>query len=321
MLFKKKRLAIATTVYWILLVYIVAGIGWWFIALQTQNRQMSDYRQQLLRSDDPHYSLQLAAILADEKKKTAANIGEGSTFLGLILLGAIFVYREVRRQIRLQNQQQNFMMAVTHELKTPIAVTKLNLETLRKHRLSEEKQQKIIQAALQETNRLDTLANNILIASQLEGGEHVQVKEDLDLSALVEGSFQEYQHRFPERQWTQRIDPNCTIIGDTLLLQLLVGNLVENALKYSPREGLITVSLTKDGRHCLLSVKDEGPGIPDEEKKKVFIKFYRTGQEKTRQTKGTGLGLYLCRKIADDHRATIKVTDNSPAGSIFTVTF
>jgi two-component system sensor histidine kinase CiaH len=321
MLFKKKRLAIATTVYWILLAYIIAGLGWWTIDLQKRSRQISVYRLQQLKRDDPHYAAQLAAIQADEKSKTAADIGEGSTFLGLILLGAIFVYREVRRQIRLQNQQQNFMMAVTHELKTPIAVTKLNLETLRKHRLSEEKQQKIIQAALQETNRLDTLANNILIASQLEGGEYVQVKEDLDLSALVEGSFQEYRHRFPERQWARRIDPNCTIIGDTLLVQLLVGNLVENALKYSPREGLITVSLTKDGRHCLLSVKDEGPGIPDEEKKKVFAKFYRTGQEKTRQTKGTGLGLYLCRKIADDHRATIKVTDNSPVGSIFTVTF
>ena len=321
MLFKKKRLAIATTVYWILLAYIVAGLCWWFIDLQTRNRQISVYRLQQLRPDDPHYALRLATILSDEKSKTAADIGEGSTFLGLILLGAIFVYREVRRQIRLQNQQQNFMMAVTHELKTPIAVTKLNLETLRKHRLSEEKQQKIIQAALQETNRLDTLANNILIASQLEGGEYVQVKEDLDLSALVEGSFQDYRHRFSERQWAQRIDPNCAITGDTLLLQLLVGNLVENALKYSPREGLITVSVTKDGRHCFLSVKDEGPGIPDEEKKKIFTKFYRTGQEKTRQTKGTGLGLYLCRKIADDHRATIKVTDNSPAGSIFTVVF
>jgi two-component system sensor histidine kinase CiaH len=321
MLFKKKRLAIATTVYWILLAYIIAGLCWWFIDLQTRNRQISVYRLQQLKPNDPHYAAQLATILADEKSKTAADVGEGSTFLGLILLGAIFVYREVRRQIRLQNQQQNFMMAVTHELKTPIAVTKLNLETLRKHQLPLDKQQKIIQAAIQETNRLDTLANNILIASQLEGGEYVQVKEDLDLSALVEGSFQDYRHRFPEREWAQHIEPGCMLIGDPLLLQLLIGNLVENALKYSPREGLITLALAKDGRNTLLSVSDQGAGIPDEEKKKVFGKFYRTGQEKTRQTKGTGLGLYLCRKITDDHHAKIKVTDNSPTGSIFTVVF
>jgi two-component system, OmpR family, sensor histidine kinase CiaH len=321
MLFKKKRLAIATTVYWILLAYIIAGLCWWFIDLQTRNRQISVYRLQQLRPGDPHYALRLAAIQADEKSKTAADVGEGSTFLGLILLGAIFVYREVRRQIRLQNQQQNFMMAVTHELKTPIAVTKLNLETLLKHQLPPDKQQKIIQAAIQETNRLDTLANNILIASQLEGGEYVQVKEVLSLSGLATGSFQDYRHRFPDRKWAQRIEPDCMISGDPLLLQLLIGNLVENALKYSPREGLITLTLAKDGRHTLLSVSDQGPGIPDEEKKKVFGKFYRTGQEKTRQTKGTGLGLYLCRKITDDHHATIKVTDNSPVGSIFTVTF
>jgi signal transduction histidine kinase len=102
---------------------------------------------------------------------------------------------------------------------------------------------------------------------------------------------------------------------------LLVSNLLENALKYSPREGVITLTLEKKGRHTLLSVKDEGPGISDEEKKKIFAKFYRSGQESTRQTKGTGLGLYLCRKIADDHKATLKVADNSPVGSNFTVTF
>lgn len=320
MLFKKKRLTIATTVYWVLLAYIIVGLTWWFIALQTASRQMTSYRLQELKMDDPHYESRLNDIQAIESKKTAQYIGEGSTFLGLILLGAIFVYREVRRQIRLQEQQQNFMMAVTHELKTPIAITKLNLETLQKHKLEEGRQQKIIQAALQETDRLDHLANNILIASQLEGGGYIQVKEDLDFSGLVKEVMQEFRRRFPERKWEESVEPGLVLHGDSLLLQMLVGNLVENALKYSPKEGTIAVKLVKDGKSLFLSVKDEGPGIPDDEKKKVFDKFYRTGQEKTRATKGTGLGLYLCRKIADDHRATIKITDNSPVGSIFTVT-
>jgi len=321
MLFKKKRLAIATTVYWVLLAYIIAGLAYWFIALQTQNRQMTSYRLQELKMDDPQYESRLSAIQTKENRKTAQYIGEGSTFLALILLGAFFVYREVRRQIRLQLQQQNFMMAVTHELKTPIAITKLNLETLQKHKLDEARQQKIIQAALQETSRLDTLANSILIASQLEGGGYVQVKEELDLSDLVRESVQDFRKRFPERKFEAVIEPGLSYRGDVLLLQMLVGNLVDNALKYSPREGGITIMLAKERRHLLLSVKDEGPGIPDDEKKKIFDKFYRTGQEFTRQTKGTGLGLYLCRKIADDHKATIKVTDNSPVGSIFTVVF
>ena len=320
-LFKKRRLAIATTVYWVLLVYIIAGLVWWFIALQTQSRQMTSYELQELKMDDPRYEVKLNNILAEQQRKTAQYIGEGSTFLLLILVGALFVYREVRRQIRLQLQQQNFMMAVTHELKTPIAVTKLNLETLQKHKLDESKQQKIIQSALQETSRLDTLANNILIASQLEGGEYSPVKEELDLSTIVGRIFQDLRHRFPERKWQDLIEPDCKVSGDPLLLQMLVNNLAENALKYSPKEGLITIALKKEGNRIILSVKDEGPGIPDNEKKKIFNKFYRTGPEKTRSTQGTGLGLYLCRRIAADHRATIKVSDNSPIGSIFTVAF
>ncbi|HEY4334889.1 MAG TPA: ATP-binding protein [Puia sp.] len=319
-MFKKKRLAVAITVFWILLIYIVTGLAWWFIALQDANRAITAHQLEQLKPDDPGFVVRHQEILTEEKKKTARNIGEGSTYLGLILLGAIFVYREVRRTIRLQLQQQNFMMAVTHELKTPIAVTKLNLETLLKHRLDESKQQKMIQAALQETNRLDTLATNILVASQLEG-EYVQSKESLDLSAIVTHSMQDFRHRFPDRRWEQRIEPGCMLLGDALLLQLLVNNLIENALKYSPKEGVITVSLERRGRGIALAVADQGQGIPDDEKKKIFDKFYRAGQEATRQTKGTGLGLYLCRKIAEDRDATLKVADNSPVGSIFTVLF
>jgi two-component system sensor histidine kinase CiaH len=320
-LFGKKRLAIATTVYWVLLAYIIAGLGWWFIALQTQNRQMAAYKLQELKMDDPSYESRLIAISAEADRKTAGYIGEGATFLLLILVGALFVYREVRRQIRLQLQQQNFMMAVTHELKTPIAVTKLNLETLIKHRLDEDKQKKIIRTALQETDRLDALANNILVASQLEGGGYDRSKEELDLSGLVQRSVQELRQRHPQRRWEDAIEPDCSLSGDPLLLQMLVSNLAENAIKYSPKEGVITIVLHKNRSHTFLQVKDEGPGIPEEEKKKIFDKFYRTGQEKTRSTQGTGLGLYLCRKIAQDHKATIKVNDNSPVGSIFTVSF
>lgn len=320
-LFKKKRLAIATTVYWVLLAYIISGLAWWFIALQTQNQQMVSYKLQGLKLDDPKYEVRLNTILQEAQRKTAGYIGEGTTFLILILVGALFVYREFRRQIRLQLQQQHFMMAVTHELKTPIAVAKLNLETMQKHHLDEQMQQKIIRTALQELGRLDTLTNNILISSQLEGGDYVRVKEDLDLSALSTQVTEAFGRRFPGRQWQVDISPELHIQGDPLLIQLLISNLIENAIKYSPKEGYIGVGLRQEGRHILLMVRDAGPGISDEEKKKVFQKFYRTGNEQTRNTKGTGLGLYLCRKIADDHDATIKVSDNSPTGSIFTVSF
>ena len=235
--------------------------------------------------------------------------------------GAIVAIHDITTIKKLEQIRTDFVSNVTHELKTPIAGTKLNLETLLKHRLDEQRQQKIIQAALQETDRLDKLANNILVASQLEGGGYIRTKELLDFSPLVQRIVQELRHRYTGRKWADDIESGCPLVGDPLLLQMLVSNLAENAIKYTPKESVITILLRKEKGHVILQVKDEGPGIPDEEKKKIFNKFYRTGQEKTRSTQGTGLGLYLCRKIALDHKATIKVTDNYPVGSIFTVIF
>jgi two-component system, OmpR family, sensor histidine kinase CiaH len=316
---KEKRLAIATAVYWFLLLYIIAALVWWFIALQTQNHLVTNYKLMQLKPDDPEYPVKANNIRLEEYHKTERNIGEGSTFMLVILVGAIFVYRAVRRQIKLQQQQQNFMMAITHELKTPIAVAKLNMETLQKHNLEEQQRQKFINAALQETNRLNTLANNILVASQLESGRHNLSKEELDFSALAQNIAEDLAKRFSDRKWIITVEPEIFLTGDGLLLQMLVSNLGENAVKYSPKNSKITVSLKKTNSRIVFAVKDEGPGIPQPEKKKVFEKFYRIGNEETRSAPGTGLGLYLCKKIADDHKAQINVSDNSPRGSIFTV--
>jgi two-component system sensor histidine kinase CiaH len=221
----------------------------------------------------------------------------------------------------LQQQQQNFMMAVTHELKTPIAVARLNLETMQKYSLDPEKQNKLIRITLEETSRLNFLTNNILIASQLEGGGYQFLKEELDLSDLLKDCMHDFRNRFPEREFSEQIEPDAEIKGDPLLLQILINNLLENAIKYSPKESPITATLKKTDSVLQLEIADEGPGIPDEEKKKIFSKFYRIGSEATRKTKGTGLGLYLCSKIADDHNADILVTNNAPHGSIFVVQF
>ncbi|HTL08679.1 MAG TPA: ATP-binding protein [Chitinophagaceae bacterium] len=320
-LFKKKRLAVATIAYWFLLIYIIAALVWWFIALQRQSHQMAVYKIMELKADDPFYLQKMDAVTAEEKTKNVQFIGEGSIFLLVILIGAVFVYRAVRRQLKLTQQQQNFMMAITHELKTPIAVAKLNLETLQKHKLDENKQQKLVLATLQEANRLNNLTNNILVSSQLEGGGYTLVKDELDLSTLTLTCAQDFQHRFPDRKIITAIAPDIDISGDALLLQILVNNLLDNAIKYAPKETAIKVSLSNSSNAAVLQVADEGPGIPATEKKKIFERFYRIGSEQVRTTKGTGLGLYLCKKIAADHNADISVTNNQPAGSIFTVHF
>jgi two-component system sensor histidine kinase CiaH len=308
-------------VYWFMLVYIIAALVWWFVALQQQNNQMMDNRMQQLKHDDIHFLEKTANIRLEAKRKTVQYSMEGSTFLLLIIISAVFVYRAVRRQLRLQQQQQNFMMAVTHELKTPIAVAKLNLETLQRYDLDEEKRKKMISIALLETNRLNTLSSNILVSSQLEGGNYHLTKEEIDFSNLTKNIVNDYQNRFPEKKWQSDIEPGVAIKGDNLLLQMLINNLIENAIKYSSKNAWIGVELKKENNAILLRIRDEGSGIPHNEKKKIFDKFYRVGNESTRTAQGTGLGLYLCSKIAKDHSAHITVADNSPAGSIFTVKF
>jgi len=319
--FTKKRLTVASIAYWLLLAYIVVALVWWFIALQRQNHQMANYKISELKMDDPAFQTKYQTITDEKRRKDIRNIGEGSSFLVVILIASIFVYQAVRRQIRLQHQQENFMMAITHELKTPIAIAKLNLETLLKYTLPEEKKQKMLQATLQETNRLNTLASNILVSSQLEGGRYRISKEELDFSDLVKTAVNDFKNRFPDRQWQSEIESEIDLDGDSLLLQILVNNLIENAIKYSPKDGLITCKLFQKNKTIQFNVMDEGPGIPDDEKKQVFEKFYRIGNETTRTTKGTGLGLYLCKKIVEDHHGHIRVTDNLNRGCNFMVSF
>jgi signal transduction histidine kinase len=237
------------------------------------------------------------------------------------MIGAVFVYRAVRKELLIQQQQQHFMMAVTHELKTPIAVTRLNLETLQKYQLAPEKQQKLIRISLDETARLNFLTNNILVSSQLDSNGFSTDKEELDLSALMRDCITDLKKRFPERILQSSIEEDIDLKGDPLLLQILINNLLENAVKYSPTETPLAASLQRKEGHILLEVADQGPGIPDSEKKKIFDRFYRIGNESTRTTKGTGLGLYLCKRIAKDHQAVIEVKDNQPRGTVFTIIF
>ena len=140
----KKKFLLITIVYWFLLLYMIAALIWWFVALNHQNNDMADLRLAELNKDDPAYLNKVEKINDAQQRKITQYIGEGTTFLALILIGAVFVYRAARKQIKLSAQQQNFMMAVTHELKTPIAITQLNLETLQKRKLEEDKQQKLI---------------------------------------------------------------------------------------------------------------------------------------------------------------------------------
>lgn len=318
--YKQRKLTFITFVYWFLLLFITAAWIWWFISLEQQNDQMRFYKLLQLNKDDAAYDQKLFLVNDEHSRKTAQYISEGITFVIVTLIGALFVYRSVRKQFMLNRQQQNFMMAVTHELKTPIAVINLSLETLLKRKLDEEKQQHFIKTSLQETERLNELVSNILITSQLESGNYLSAKESINFSELVDKCAIYFAARFPSRTIIKNIEENIFINGESLLLQLLINNLISNALKYSPKGKPVYIKLV-GYNNVLLSVIDEGVGINEEEKKKVFTKFYRSGDETVRNTKGTGLGLYLCKRIAESHNGKISIADNQPAGSVFNVEF
>lgn len=281
---------------------------------------MTKYEMEQVHTTDANYQARVYEIKDLEKRKTAQYIGEGVTFFLLIMAGAVFVFRAVRRELRISREQQNFMIAITHELKTPISVAKLNLETMQKRKLDETQQQRLIQTTLQETNRLNALCNNMLLSSQIEAGGYRITNEEINISELIAGCVQDFVRRYPQQKIEAAIAPDIFISGDRLLLQMLANNLIENAIKYGAKESPVSVLLSEENQNIFFCVKDEGKGIAAEEKSKIFSKFYRVGNAATKAAKGTGLGLYLCKKIATQHNANISVTDNTPSGAIFTVT-
>lgn len=317
-LFDRIPLKMIIYVYWLLLVYLIAALGWWYFELDQQNDQMLSYQQeQIQKGFGGEISMEEAQDAHDRNAKQF--IGEGMTFLIFTVLGAIFVYGAVSRQIRYHLQQKNFMLAVTHELKTPIAVTKLTLETLKRHQLSEEKQQKLLGDAINETERLDMLCNNILLSSQMESGGYQSNKQEFNCSLMVLAAVGSFAKRYPIRKFELNVPADIICYGEEFLVRLVLNNLIENAIKYTVADSSITVAVVEEKEEIVIAVADSGQGIPDKDKSKVFEKFYRLEDERVRKTKGTGLGLYLSNKIVEDHKGSLTLIDNQPQGCVFKI--
>jgi two-component system, OmpR family, sensor histidine kinase CiaH len=315
--FKIKRPVTIYILYWLLLLYILAALSFWFIALNNQNSQISKYRLDMIDVDDDLHQQKQREIAEANARKSTQYAAEGITFLLLISAGAVFVFRAINSQFKQAQQQENFMMAITHELKTPVAITKLNLETLQRRELSSEQRQKLINSTIQETNRLNALCNNMLLATQIEAGGYSIIKEPVDFSQLVTECVQQFVIRFPKRNIQKDLPKEAFIDGDLLLLQLAVNNLLDNAIKYSGKEDIVLLKMFTESESLHLQVIDEGPGISDIDREKIFEKYYRGSK---RQTKGTGLGLYLTKKIVQAHNGTIRIEKNDGGkGSTFEI--
>ena len=280
------------------------------LQLRFTDTKSADYRNELLKIEDKR------------KRRIKQYWGEEATNLFVILLSASVVYFAYFRQQQLNTLQKNFMLSVTHELKTPIAGIKLNMQTLEKRKLEEDMQRKLIKSSVEETNRLNDLCNNILIATQLEDNKKAIYSDQIDMIALTQSLINEMKNRYPNLRLEFQVETDhFEIEGDTTLWRLVMSNLIENARKYSSPETPVSIAIKRANKTVYWTVEDQGVGIPDSEKNRIFDKFYRVGNENTRKSKGTGLGLYIVKKIVKLYKYDISVRNNTPSGSIFELTF
>jgi two-component system phosphate regulon sensor histidine kinase PhoR len=228
---------------------------------------------------------------------------------------------DITQRRRLEVLRRDFVANASHELKTPVAAVRALAETLLTA-LPEDPEagRRFAERIGREAERLDVLVRDLLDLSRVERGT-LDV-EPVDLVGLAKEVVGGYADRAEERRIKLRteLQPQASIRGDRAQLGLLLSNLVDNALRYTPAKGTVCVRLDTAESRAVLQVADTGEGIPAGELPRVFERFYRVDKARARQTGGTGLGLAIVRHVAEAHGGTVRVDSELGRGSTFTVT-
>lgn len=249
----------------------------------------------------------------------------GIIFFGLIIAGVsvntVFLVREIRRN----EQQDSFLNAVTHELKTPIASIRLYLETLESRQLDDSQRREFYHIMLNDTDRLLGTVEQVLKAGEARHRSDRKNWQELDFSALVRNALELTRlrhHLEPDALRFGAAPPDeILVVGNPEELRTVVFNLFDNAVKYSGAKKEIVVDVhTPNIDTVLLSVNDRGIGISHRELKRIFHRFYRAANPVTGQVKGTGLGLFIVRSLARRHGGDVYAeSEGEGRGSTFTV--
>jgi signal transduction histidine kinase len=218
-----------------------------------------------------------------------------------LVLNTIFLVREVRRNER----HDSFLNAVTHELKTPITSIRLYLETLQRRALSEEQRQQFYDVMLSDSERLLATVEQVLKAGEVGQRARDQIQSEVDMRALVQECIERTRlrhHLAPESIIFENDTGPLLVRGNPDDLETAVQNILGNAVKYSPNglHAVVRLAVESDA-WIVLSISDEGIGIPTAHLKRIFKRFYRVPHRNVLTTKGTGLGLFLVRTIARQH--------------------
>jgi two-component system, OmpR family, phosphate regulon sensor histidine kinase PhoR len=298
-------------------VYIVLQFVWWAWLLITKDREISALQQQLLQEGvNPLFPLR-----APEKTLWMV-AGEGGVFLLLILFALWIIFRTARHELFLARQQRDFLLAASHELRTPIAGLKLHLQTLQRPDLPHEKREKLYATARMEADRLHVLTEKVLLATRLDGTHVPLEKKPMDAAAILRSVCSLGEATYASAHRLQCTAPKELVVqSDPEAFRSIAENLVENACKYSQAGSLVEVVLKRSKDRIELVVQDEGIGVPSPERSMIFRKFHRGGQEETRGTKGTGLGLYIVSRLVHALHGRVEHRPRIPQGSIFAATF
>lgn len=305
--------------------YMLLAFMWWAFHLWEQNERL--YFQQLVLLEYK-YPDSTGNVLrdADYNKICKAResgkrmiVAEGVFFTVCLVFGLWIIRRSADKEVSLARQRRNFLLSITHELKSPIASLRLVIETMTRRTLRDDQRETLLKNGLRDADRLQGLVEELLLAARLEDKWQPHL-EEVNLKTLVDDCCDAMRARYPGAEIVVSASGEWPIIrADYTGISAVVRNLIENALKYAPGHAPVRVTVSKINGKCRIVVADQGPGIPDSEKKRVFEKFYRIGNEDTRKTTGTGLGLFIVNQIVKGHGGSIELHDNTPSGALFTI--
>ena len=315
--------------FYMVFAFIVAFAMWWAYLLYAKNetafKEKIELNQialhQINKNADYVTSADYRWVSAKYERQRLMIITEGGAFIFLLFVGLLAVRSVFLREMRLMQAQHNFLLSVTHELKSPLSTVKLSLQTLSVRKLEPEKSSRLITNSLVDIDRLESLVDNILFAAKIEHDEPGFSNEEINVSEITLMAVERFAHNKKGIVITGQVKPDVYVHADPIGFTSVVMNLVENAVKYSEPATSVTVTLGDSGENIYLSVADQGIGIANAEKARVFSKFYRVGNEDTRKTRGTGLGLYIVKRFVEIYKGEISIEDNKPVGSVFKLSF
>lgn len=254
----------------------------------------------------------------DTSRRIIMIIGEGGVFILILMAGFWKIQQSIAKEIQLSQRQNNFMLSVTHELKTPLTSIQLALQTLKKRNLKTEDQADLIAKALGANQRLSSLIDNIINASRLESNDFTPRREVFPLKTFLQNKTAELTAS--HEQATIKLNCEVDIIhADAYMLETIFNNLLENAIKYSGENPKMGIIVKQNEKFIEIIVSDQGTGMTAEEKQQIFKKFYRVGNEISRSQKGSGLGLFITSEFVQLHKGRIKCENNKPAGTKFII--